>query len=92
MSKRDKTWQDCYIRLKDGKNPLNLSSSEHRNLTKKLCREIFSAGQKAPKGAAGKATIKDAIAAVQLEAEKLKSGSERHKGVEKALEALRGLA
>lgn len=81
------TWQDVYQTLKKtgkaGEDPL--STSEKRNITPKLTRHIFEEGQNNPNGK----SMLPAIEVVEEVASKLTPGSERRKGVEKALDALR---
>lgn len=81
------TAYDVYRDLKNtgmmGKRPM--STSEKRNVTPALTSFIFEKGQESPNG-------KSLLLAVQIVegvAASLKEGSERRKGVEKALEALR---
>ena len=88
-----KDWEELYQRAKEPDNPLDLSSSEYRNLTKKLTKRIFEEGRKSgmaeAKSEPGKADFAAAAARIEEHTSSLKPGSERHKGVQKALEALR---
>ena len=80
-----KTWQDVYTHAKSKKNPLKLSSSEHRNLTKKVTEHIFKQGQaNAGKGVNHSA----AIHVINAMAGKMKVGGERHKALMRAVVSL----
>lgn len=81
-----KTWTDVYSHLKDKKNPLKLSTSEFRNLTKKMAKYIFEQGQvNAGEGVNHSA----AILVLNDMTVGLKSGGERYKALVKAVEALK---
>jgi hypothetical protein len=81
-----KTWTDVYRHLKDKKNPLKLSSSEHRNLTKKMTEYIFEQGQANSGDGVNHGPAIDVIRGLQMG---LSQKGERFRALQGAIEALR---
>ena len=82
-----KTWQDIYSHAKDRKNPLKLSSSEHRNLTKRVVKYLFEEGQANAKTGTNHSS---AISVLKKLAGTVKAGGERHKAYLRAITELEG--
>ena len=78
-------WQEVYAHMKSKKNPLKLSSSEYRNLTKNVVSYIFGQGQM---NSSGSANHSAAIHVLKGMMKGLKSGGERYKALEKAIDEL----
>ncbi len=80
-----KTWQDVYTHAKSRKNPLKLSSSEHRNLTKRVVKHLFEEGQANSKNGTDHS---GAIHVLHGLAASVKAGGERHKAYLRAITEL----
>ena len=53
------SWEKLYVRMKHSKNPFDLSTSEHRNITKRVVKLIYEAGMKAEAKDAAKGSTPD---------------------------------
>ena len=95
-----KKWDEVYKGLKKTgmAGAIPLSKNEQSNITPKLTKFIFESGQRCPGDASSKEDlgrrkgVGEAIQTIQAEMSKLKRGSERWKGMQKALAAVQKIA